>query len=426
MAGIALDTRRGGRATMRVQRVNAAERIARLTGEGGWRDSALLGEPIPASAPPPLNAQVLGQDSVQTALYRGAPLLVLGAIRSAHPTRSATFAPPAPRPTPSSIRKRALPIPTSPGPTASAAASRTCRGRAWSGSTPCSRFADGPQGEKLVAHYSRMKSLGERLEHGLALWNDGSNAFEKAPRLVRVGVLAPSLGPGGPRRARRRGLALLRPAVLHGASARALGPRSAIPPNTRRGRQDRPGLAGPRAGRRSRRRTSRCATRPAAGVTLHAGSVAWNAWARLWLMIAVESGGESSFLGDVWLATADAPEGPWQLVRRVIQHDRYSFYNPVHHAFLDREGGRIIYFEGTYAETFSGAPAATPGRGLQPGAVPARPRGSGPGAAPTRSRDGACPVSGDLRIFARQIRGPAARPRRRSCAPPAARRPRTP
>jgi hypothetical protein len=40
-----------------------------------------------------------------------------------------------------------------------------------------------------------------------------------------------------------------------------------------------------------------------------------------------------------WLAAAPAPEGPWRLVRNVVSHDRYSFYNPLHHAFLDCEGG---------------------------------------------------------------------------------------
>lgn len=36
------------------------------------------------------------------------------------------------------------------------------------------------------------------------------------------------------------------------------------------------------------------------------------------------------------------------------------FYNPVHHPVFDQEGGRLIYLEGTYANTFSGNPDATP------------------------------------------------------------------
>jgi hypothetical protein len=32
----------------------------------------------------------------------------------------------------------------------------------------------------------------------------------------------------------------------------------------------------------------------------------------------------------------------------------------VHHDFLDREGGRVIHFEGTYTHEFSGNPDKTP------------------------------------------------------------------
>jgi hypothetical protein len=35
-------------------------------------------------------------------------------------------------------------------------------------------------------------------------------------------------------------------------------------------------------------------------------------------------------------------------------------YNPKQHPYFEEEDGRIIYFEGTYAETFSGNPVPTP------------------------------------------------------------------
>ena len=37
-----------------------------------------------------------------------------------------------------------------------------------------------------------------------------------------------------------------------------------------------------------------------------------------------------------------------------------NFYNPTQHPFLDRQGGRMIYLEGSYANTFSGNPHPTP------------------------------------------------------------------
>ena len=71
-------------------------------------------------------------------------------------------------------------------------------------------------------------------------------------------------------------------------------------------------------------------------------------------MIAVESYGATSFLGEVWYAEADSPLGPWVYGRKIVTHDKYSFYNPKQHPMFDKDGGRIIFFEGTYTATFSG------------------------------------------------------------------------
>jgi hypothetical protein len=90
-------------------------------------------------------------------------------------------------------------------------------------------------------------------------------------------------------------------------------------------------------------------------VLAHGGSVNWNQYRNRWVMIAVEMGGSTSLLGEVWYAEAERPEGPWLSARKVVTHDKYSFYNPRQHAFLDREGGRFIYFEGTYTSSFSGS-----------------------------------------------------------------------
>src|SRR5688572_4456351 len=68
--GVALDVRPGGRATVRVKRLSIAERLYRVTGQGIYRDSLLLGEPVPLKQPA-LNAKVMGQDSVMAAVYGG-------------------------------------------------------------------------------------------------------------------------------------------------------------------------------------------------------------------------------------------------------------------------------------------------------------------------------------------------------------------
>jgi hypothetical protein len=94
-------------------------------------------------------------------------------------------------------------------------------------------------------------------------------------------------------------------------------------------------------------------------VIAHGGSVCWNAHRRRWVMLFVEWGG-TSFLGEMWYTEADQPTGPWTTAVKVATHPRYSFYNPKQHAMFDEEGGRIIYFEGTYTHTFSGNPEPTP------------------------------------------------------------------
>jgi hypothetical protein len=92
----------------------------------------------------------------------------------------------------------------------------------------------------------------------------------------------------------------------------------------------------------------------------HHGSVYYNEYRRRFIMIISQSMGRS-MLGEVWFSESATPAGPWKYARRVITHDNYSFYNPKQHPMFDSEGGRKIFFEGTYTTTFSGNPHPTPG-----------------------------------------------------------------
>jgi hypothetical protein len=99
-------------------------------------------------------------------------------------------------------------------------------------------------------------------------------------------------------------------------------------------------------------------------VQLHRSSVYWNDYRQSWVMIGVQAAGDS-FLGEVWFSEAPTPEGPWENAIKVATHNRgstsdYSFYNPTSHPFFDQANGRFIYFEGTYADTFSGNSNPTP------------------------------------------------------------------
>ena len=94
-------------------------------------------------------------------------------------------------------------------------------------------------------------------------------------------------------------------------------------------------------------------------VVAHRGSVTWNDYRDCWVLITTQQGG-SSFLGEVWYAESVAPEGPWCEATKVVTHEDYSFYNPKQHPYFAAEGGRFLFFEGTYTRTFSGNPQATP------------------------------------------------------------------
>jgi hypothetical protein len=95
-------------------------------------------------------------------------------------------------------------------------------------------------------------------------------------------------------------------------------------------------------------------------IEAHRSSVHWNNYRKRYIMIFTERGGSSSFLGEVWYTEAPSPEGPWQRATKIVTHHKYTFYNPLQHPFFDSADGHFIYFEGTYVNTFSGNPIATP------------------------------------------------------------------
>jgi hypothetical protein len=80
-------------------------------------------------------------------------------------------------------------------------------------------------------------------------------------------------------------------------------------------------------------------------------------------MIGVEMGGASN-LGEIWYSEANAPEGPRKAAKKVATHaeqdGNMDLYNPLMHPYFNQQGGRIIYFEGTYTNSFSGTPFRTP------------------------------------------------------------------
>jgi hypothetical protein len=393
--GQALTTTPGGRAKLTIRRINLAERLYRVTGAGIYRDSVLAGIPAPLRAPL-LNGQVAGADSVLNAIYRGKLYWFWGdTTRPAYPlgnfhaSGATSLLPGKGGLDPDSgidltyfvdAKGFARPMAAMPG-----------TGPTWL--TSLAALPDRAGRERLVATYVKVEPPLKVHARGVAVFDDHRGEFKhvatvdlKAPAFPHHGHTFRHVDGGTEYvyfaapfpviRVRATFESFTDPdryecwtCLRKGSTARApMLDRDDEGRLRYAWRRDAPVL-GPAAEARLlatgklKAHEARWQFRDAdsgKAVLAHSGSVCWNAYRRRWVMIFVQAGGTSSYLGEVWYAEADTPLGPWPSAVKVVTHDRYSFYNPKQHPMLDRAGGRVIYFEGTYTHTFSGNPDATP------------------------------------------------------------------
>lgn len=94
-------------------------------------------------------------------------------------------------------------------------------------------------------------------------------------------------------------------------------------------------------------------------LAFHGGTIYWNEYRKRWAMIFNEVWG-TSMLGEIWYAEGDTPLGPWYYARKIVTHDKYSFYNVIQHPHFAKEDGKILFFEGTYTTFVSGTEIQTP------------------------------------------------------------------
>jgi hypothetical protein len=92
----------------------------------------------------------------------------------------------------------------------------------------------------------------------------------------------------------------------------------------------------------------------------HTGSMAWNPWRTRWVSVFVQADGKPSALGEVWYAEARSPMGPWGPAVKILSHDNYTFYNPSLHPEFTAGNSPILIFEGTYTAEFARNPPKTP------------------------------------------------------------------
>jgi hypothetical protein len=396
-AGKALDVKEGASAEIKIKRLNVAERLYRITGTGIYRDSVLLGEPVPL-AQPVLNAQVAGQDSVMAMPWQGKiwwlwgdtgrPRYPLGLFRASGATSRA--------PDQGGLDPaKGIDLEYFTGPDGFSRAMTAIEGPGLVWLEGLLVAPDHAGKEHLVVRYTRMKDLGTMLEHGLGVLDPEANVFRKrvefdlkepwrCPRGHPIAhqqngkdyFLFPA--PFATVRCPRRLESLADPAAYEAFTCLEPGTKyakeSAWVERGRDGRvvwgwklrtdpitsaQERDLIASGRLkAEEAYFQPSDIETRKP--VEMHSGSIRWNPFRGTWILIAVQAFGGPSFLGEVWFSESDAPTGPWRWAKKIVTHEKYSFYNPVHHDFFDQQEGRIIYFEGTYASTFSGAPSPTP------------------------------------------------------------------
>jgi hypothetical protein len=395
--GKSLRTTPGGNATLRIKRVNIAQRLYRVTGAGIYRDSVLLGEKPPIKEPL-LNGQVLGSDSVLNAVYRGKVYWVWGDTNQPRYPLGNFHVPAATSQLPatgglSPDRGVDLSYFVDDRGFAKAVCKIPGVGPTWI--TSLVTLTGGGR-ERLYASYVKVEPPLKVYARGLAAFNDDREEFERAAEVEMAAPAFPSghalrhteggvdyvyfAHPYPLTRVRASGESFLRIAdyecytCLKSGSrlgddrlADAQIDRDAAGRAVYAWRKNTPAV-GPaeqakliargklKADEALLRLRDRDTGKP---VTAHSGSVYWNEHRRRFVMIAVEIGG-TSFLGEVWYAEADTPVGPWAYAAKVVTHERYSFYNPKQHPMFDRERGQVIYFEGTYTHTFSGNSDQTP------------------------------------------------------------------
>jgi len=395
--GVRLPVKAGGEATVKLKRTNIAERICRLTGAGRYRDSVLLGDDVP-EGDRVTRGQVVGQDSIQAAIYRGKQYWFWGdTSRAAFPlglfrTAGAT--------TPLFVAgkdslDRGLPYEYfTEADTGFARAmipyEEQKDGVIWISGVIVVPDSQGV--ERMVCRYSRRKGLVEQIEQGIAAYDDQQEIFipvthqpldEKWRFIDSHPVFVDE---GGTRwlmwgdatatvRVPATYEAVCDPqqyeafTCLKGTGDTAQADRT--PEGQLKWRWDR--NAAPitaeteqkllKAGQikpEEMRLSPESATEPGQRIRMAFGTVRFNRHRNCWILISGQHNGSSSFLGEVWYSEGPAPNGPFSKAVKIVTHAGQSFYNVCHHADLDEQGGRFVYFEGTYTNSFTKNVAPTP------------------------------------------------------------------
>ena len=388
--GKAFDVRAGQSAEIKIKRTQISERLYRITGAGIYRDSVLTGVPVPLQHPL-INGLVTGQDTVEAVPYQGKIFWLWGDTnRLAYPlgnfkTSSATSL---------------LPDKGGLDPDQGVNLNYFVNAEGFSkemvaveSSVPVwmgglFTMNDETGRERLYGSYVKAQSDSKFSERGLAVFNDDKQVFEVARKFDTV------LQPGGdPTRIRSGGKIWLyfdptsrtladNAHVLDSHQYQAYTPLVAgtqfdgaktqlqrdaqgnlvygwKTDTGRLGKNEIKTLIEANLMKADEALPQFHDVETGAPIVAQGSSTYWNAYRGRWVQIFTQEFGTSA-LGELWMAEADTPTGPWVYARKVLTHDKYTFYNPTQHPFFAKDNGREIYFEGTYTATYSGNDNRTP------------------------------------------------------------------
>lgn len=391
--GKKLLVRSGGKAVIKMKRVNVAQRLYRVTGGGIYRDSLLVGAPFPVLEPV-LNGRVLGSDSVVNTLFKNKVYWFWGDTNKPGYPLGNFDVPGAVSELPA---RGGLPIQQGVNLNyfldETGFAKQTCampgKGPTWIDALVTLNDESGA--ERMFAKYVKVKAPLTVYERGLVEFNDELKQFEK--RKV-FDFDAPLYPVGHPVKYEMEGVEYLLfgqafPLIRVRATPEALADLSQYETYTylKPGEEDGKGRVDRDAKRKLRYRWRKNVSvlspeieekyierdwisadegyfnlrdlETKATIQIHNSSVAWNPYRKKWTMIASQKLG-TSVLGEIWYSEAESPLGPWKWARKIVTHHKYSFYNPKQHPVFAEENGRLIYFEGTYTTLFSGNDVKTP------------------------------------------------------------------
>lgn len=382
----------GEKVVLNIKRINLAERMFRVTGAGIYRDSYLLDLPVPIEKPL-LNGKVFGSDSVVNAIYHdklywfwgdtNRPSYPLGLFQVPGATSdlNAKLSP-----------DQAVNLSYFVGDDGfvKAMAEMPGDGPTWISGLTVVKDQSGK--ERMLAMYVKVRGQMDVYQRGLVGFNDDRGEFEKLKQFELSDPLYPnghsviSSDNDRPYAYFATPYPLVRVAANF-ESLLDLRQYEAFTYFKEGSRQDQYKLDRDAQGQlvlRWRRDTLPMSEKLEADliakgeiqpeeayfqlrdvdagdrVQLSSGSVYWNDFRKKWIMIAVQAFGKPSYLGEVWYSEADNLAGPWLTAKRIVTHDHYSFYNPKQHPYFDQDGGRVIFFEGTYTNMFSANKDPTP------------------------------------------------------------------